>query len=323
MVARGGYDVVVDVDAEGDLGHTDLQDDLEFHQSGETPSTPVCSVSRLTDRSSSDFNADGHPSQSGTDSRPFISSGDSQHRRGNSTAGRGGGADTDGGPAGGGSSAAASSKIRLWSLNYYAQFFDVDTSDVTARCFHALWPRARFLDVLDGNPDLYGPFWIATTVVVILFLTGTISQYLAFHGKEHFEYDFRLLSGGAGLVYGYTFVVPAALWAAVRWFGRSHAAATAVPDGTSTGTADLIEAWALYGYANLIWIPIALSSWSPLNALNWALVAVGFGWSTFFLVRNLYPVLNATDAKTSKILLVLVILLQGGLCLAIKILFFA
>lgn len=32
MPANNGYDVVVDVDDEGDLGHTDLAD-LEFHNS--------------------------------------------------------------------------------------------------------------------------------------------------------------------------------------------------------------------------------------------------------------------------------------------------
>ena len=61
-----------------------------------------------------------------------------------------------------------------------------------------LYPRANFLDVLEGNPDLYGPFWIATTVVLILFLCGTISQYLASpvgSGEEAFVYDFSLLSG--------------------------------------------------------------------------------------------------------------------------------
>lgn len=55
-MANRGYDVVVDVDAEvsasyssstfcsffltpqqGDLGHTDLQEDLEFHPSSESP----------------------------------------------------------------------------------------------------------------------------------------------------------------------------------------------------------------------------------------------------------------------------------------------
>jgi protein YIPF1/2 len=66
---------------------------------------------------------------------------------------------------------------------------------VLRRCGAAIFPRANFLDVLEGNPDLYGPFWIATTVVMILFLTGTISQYLTREKEAHFEYDFKLLSG--------------------------------------------------------------------------------------------------------------------------------
>jgi hypothetical protein len=106
--------------------------------------------------------------------------------------------------------------------------------------------------VLDGNPDLYGPFWIATTVIVILFLTGTISQYLAQSGKGHFVYDFTLLSGAAGLVYGYTFFIPVGLWAVLKWFGSE--------------SANLLECVALYGYANLIWIPVALISWSPVSS---------------------------------------------------------
>jgi hypothetical protein len=180
---------------------------------------------------------------------------------------------------------------------------------VLRRCAAAIYPRSNFLDILDGNPDLYGPFWIATTVVIILFMTGTISQYLSREHDEHFEYDFRLLSGAAGLVYGYTGVIPIALWAALRWFGSS--------------TADLIECWALYGYANLMWIAVALVSWSPLTALNWALVGVGFASTVFFLLRNLYPVLSATDAKTSKMLLIAVVVLHAGLAIAIKVLFFA
>ena len=63
-----------------------------------------------------------------------------------------------------------------------------------ARCGAALWPRANFLDVLEGNPDLYGPFWIATTVVFFLFLGGTINEYAASKG-ESVVYDFKILSG--------------------------------------------------------------------------------------------------------------------------------
>ena len=95
--------------------------------------------------------------------------------------------------------AGGSSKRFLWTLSFYAQFFDVDTSSVLTRCWAALYPRANFLDVLEGNPDLYGPFWIATTVVFILFLGGTISKYLAETGTtERFAYSFKLLSGMSG-----------------------------------------------------------------------------------------------------------------------------
>ncbi|GAD92746.1 Yip1 domain family [Paecilomyces variotii No. 5] len=271
-MANRGYDVVVDVDAEGDLGHTDLQEDLEFHPSN--------------------FENDQRSSKIQADSAPFLGGGQSS---------RGGHSRTP--------STSAPSKLRLWSIHYYSQFFDVDTNEVIRRGAAALYPRTNFLDVLDGNPDLYGPFWIATTVVVILFLTGTISQYLSNTSRKHFEYDFRLLSGAAGLIYGYTGVLPVALWGFLRWSGST--------------SADLIEAWALYGYANIVWIAVALVSWSPLTALNWALVGVGFGWSVFFLLRNLYPVIMATDAKRSKILLILVIVLHAGLAIAIKILFFA
>ncbi len=100
-----------------------------------------------------------------------------------------GGSSSQSGGAGGGS------KKFLWSTSFYAQFFDVDTSSVLQRCWAALFPRANFLDVLEGNPDLYGPFWIATTVVLILFLGGTISDYLAREGRGRFAYDFTLLSG--------------------------------------------------------------------------------------------------------------------------------
>ncbi|KAK5624901.1 hypothetical protein RRF57_000617 [Xylaria bambusicola] len=254
----------------GDLGHTDLQEDLEFH------------TSTFTDASTTGRKY----TPSSTSGLPLPA-----------TAGTGG------------SSGSATSKRYLWTLSFYAQFFDVDTSSVLARCWAALYPRDNFLDVLEGNPDLYGPFWIATTVILILFLGGTISQYLASKGAGPFAYDFELLSGAAGLIYGYTLVIPVVLYGALRYFGSE--------------SANLLECWALYGYSNLIWIPVALISWSPLTILNWVFVGVGWAVSVAFLLRNLYPVLSATDRQTSKILLILVVALHMGLALAIKILFFA
>jgi len=265
-MANRGYDVVVDVDQEGDLGHTDLQEDLEFHSSTFEP-TP------------------SRGAKIQPDSASFLP--------GPATA----------------SGASGSRKHLLWTLSFYAQAFDVDTTEVLRRCTATIYPRANFLDVLEGNPDLYGPVWIATTVVVILFLTGTISQYLSHQGRDHFAYDFKLLSGAAGLVYGYTGFVPVGLWAVLKWYGSE--------------SANFLECACLYGYANLVWIVVALVSWSPISILNYTFVALGLAFSATFLLRNLYPVLSTTEAKTSKVLLIVVLALHAGFAIAIKVLFFA
>jgi hypothetical protein len=57
--------------------------------------------------------------------------------------------------------------------------------------------------------------------------------------------------------------------------------------------------------------------------LNYVFVALGLAFSAFFLLRNLYPVLSTTEAKTSKILLIIVLALHAGFAIAIKVLFFA
>ena len=188
-----------------------------------------------------------------------------------------------------------------------------------SRCFSALYPRAPFLDTLEGNPDLYGPFWIATTVVFILFITGTISQYLALNKEEHFAYNFTLLSGAAGLVYGYTLFIPVILWALLKWYGASSSANNS---GSGEGIS-LIECWALYGYGNILWIPVALISWSPIAVLNWVFVGVGLVVSAGFLVRNLWPVVSVVERRTSRGIVVAVVLAHVGLAVAIKTLFFA
>jgi hypothetical protein len=68
-------------------------------------------------------------------------------------------------------------------------------------------------------------------------------------GGTAFAYDFKLLSGAAGLVYGYTGIVPVGLWAVLKWYGSE--------------SANLLECACLYGYANLVWIAVALVAWSP------------------------------------------------------------
>ncbi|KAK9329690.1 hypothetical protein V1520DRAFT_342494 [Lipomyces starkeyi] len=209
--------------------------------------------------------------------------------------------------------------LSIWTIHFYAQFFNVETSDVMQRCIYALYPRVSFVDTVGDNPDLYGPFWIASTVILVLFFSSTLAGAIASHvAGVRYEYNFGLLSAAAALMYGYTFIVPILLWGSLKWYRSEHAR--------------LLECVTLYGYANTIWVPVALVSISPIeifnfqtiaNVVRWASAAVGFAISTTFLVRNLYPVLNSTEAKTSRILLIVVVLGHMALAFVVKLVFFA
>lgn len=100
-------------------------------------------------------------------------------------------------------------------------------------------------DTLQNQPDLYGPFWIATSVVFSVFvcssLAGSLAAYIA--GKPH-VYDFTLLSFAVVVVYMYAFLCPALVWASTKYFGCQPS---------------LLEIINYYGYGLTIWIPVSVS----------------------------------------------------------------
>ena len=100
-----------------------------------------------------------------------------------------------------------------------------------------------------ARADLYGPFWTLTTLILTLFLSSSlaasISSYLS-HPSAQYDYNFQLLSIAVSLVYAYGLGVPALLWGALRYMG--------VRDWS------LVEALAVWGYGQFVWVPVAVSS---------------------------------------------------------------
>ncbi|KAF9317770.1 yip1 domain family protein [Linnemannia elongata] len=197
----------------------------------------------------------------------------------------------------------------IWSVEYYAKFFDVDTAQVMERCFASVIPKENFLDVMQGSPDLYGPFWIATTVVFVLFVISSIVESInAYTAGTPYKYDFTALTFAFGTIYSYAFLVPTVIWGATKYFGCQP---------------DLLDMLALYGYGLTIWIPVAVLCVLPFDLLRWGFVILGAAASGLFLVRNMYPVLSRAEAQTSKSILILVVALHGLLALMLKYKFFA
>ncbi|KAG5444601.1 Yip1 member 1 [Clonorchis sinensis] len=82
-----------------------------------------------------------------------------------------------------------------WNIEFYQQHFDVDTHQVLRRLAFSVIPnpRSNFIQhVLKPRADLYGPFWIATTLILASAIGGNISSYLQSRGRlTSWRYDFR------------------------------------------------------------------------------------------------------------------------------------
>ncbi|KAF9238910.1 hypothetical protein BU15DRAFT_88164 [Melanogaster broomeanus] len=181
----------------------------------------------------------------------------------------------------------------FWTVEYYQPYFDVDTSTVLKRCYTTLLPFSpSYLTGLSSGSDLYGPFWVPTTLILALFLSSSlaasISKYLSAPGAEY-DYDFALLGLAATIVY-------------------------------AVGITDALGVW---GYALFVWIPVSILCVIPEPITRWVLVGIAFGLSGYFLVANVYPILASADAKATRLLIIVVGALHAGLALAFKVLFFS
>ena len=82
------------------------------------------------------------------------------------------------------------------SLAFVAQYFDVNTSDVKNRIQNVIMPcpSKKFLNLTHGNPDFYGPFWIATTLIFVIGVTANINEYSSSEDKQWYVFSLCVLS---------------------------------------------------------------------------------------------------------------------------------
>lgn len=152
---------------------------------------------------------------------------------------------------------------------------DSSTSTVCQRAYLTLYPKDDYLSIiLNNSPDLYGPFWIPTTLIFALFLSSSLSSSIqAFLAGNTYNYDFTRLSVAVSVVYTYSLVVPIGLWAVMRYWAAVD----------ERGPVDIIS---IYGYSATVWIFDALLAIPPIGILRFAFSVVAFALSGFFLLRK-------------------------------------
>ncbi len=201
---------------------------------------------------------------------------------------------------------------KFWTIGFYRQFFDINTKQVLLRMSNTLapinppdflidrnWhhnagqagdPQAQQPTVIEGveinkNPDLYGPFWICTTLWMILAIVSNIMSKIAHDRVEatyvggtrppstKWSYDFSVAPVAAITIYAYCFGMAALVWGLMKWKNLPVA---------------LADTLCLYGYSMFIFLLAAILCMAPVVSAQWFVVIFCGAWSVTYLLINFW-----------------------------------
>eukprot|EP00457_Paulinella_chromatophora_P010519 gb/GEZN01010625.1/.p1 GENE.gb/GEZN01010625.1/~~gb/GEZN01010625.1/.p1 ORF type:complete len:290 (-),score=36.01 gb/GEZN01010625.1/:334-1203(-) len=178
----------------------------------------------------------------------------------------------------------------FFSIDYYRQFYDVTTMLVLVRLGRGFVPNGKPFFREGEKADLYGPFWICTTLIFLMAAGGNFADYLHAEPGHAWKYNFRMVNWAAWVFYSAITVIPVAVWFALN----RHMPKL------------LVDIIALYGYSFIVYIPACILCTFPSVVLRVLVMLVATAVSTVFLVSNL--------AKPEERKTVIPILLAVSLC---------
>lgn len=203
-----------------------------------------------------------------------------------------------------------STTANIFSLQFYQQFVDIDTDDVLMRLKAVVTPnQGTFFNDKIVKPDMYGPFWLCTTLVFIMAAAGNFGAYMVHTGpSEEWDYDFKKLTVAAPVLYGYTFVMPPIGWAVTKYV-------LSIP-------MELTTLLCLYGYSLTPFLPAAVLCIVPLEFVRWLMIFGAGGLSGFFLYVNMKDVIYQHAGPKSAPMIAIILGIHAALTIFLKVYFF-
>jgi len=180
-----------------------------------------------------------------------------------------------------------SNKTNFFQINFYRQFFDIDQDQILTRIINSAYPRKNgnyIVDFIQPNPDLYGPFWISTTLVFAIAIFGSLANFVKTYGTEYGSSsitDFRWVTGATSLIFCYVVFMPALIYA-FQWY--RHCALQY----------RYLEILNAYGYSISFFVPISILWFlSPFEWFRWLLTIVSVSLTLSVLFLALWPIVKA------------------------------
>ena len=194
----------------------------------------------------------------------------------------------------------------MCNMSFLQSYFDIETDDIIKRLLASLIPcNKNFINIVEKKPDLYGPFWIYTTLIFIIASAGSLTQYI--HGADQEDYFQKFIPIAGGVIYGIGFCLPLIVKALMYVFG------------SETG---FVLVLCIYAYSFTIYAPIFILC-IPFENLQWILLFLAVLDSSCFLLINFWTELSKYVDNRKYFILVVIGIFQLSLLFVFKLEFFA
>ena len=192
------------------------------------------------------------------------------------------------------------------NLSFLQVYFDFETDEIIQRLLASLIPfNKNFINLVEKKPDLYGPFWIYTTLIFIVASAGSLTKYI--QGATDEDYFQKFIPLGMSVIYGIGFCLPLIVKVLMYIFGSETS---------------FILVLNIYAYSFSIYAPILILC-IPFEKLQWLLLFYAVFSSTLFLLLNFWKELSKYVDNRKYFILGVIVIFQFSLFFVIKLKFFA
>ena len=194
-------------------------------------------------------------------------------------------------------------------LGSIGKYFNIELNDLKLKLKGAIIPfNKSFYQSIEINSDLYGPFWIFTTIIFLIALIGNVTSYFQAEDKENYVYNYNHVPHAVFIIYGFGFGAPFILWIISKFVFRIDI--------------DLLTNMCVYGYSYTILVPILLICIIPSKLISTLALLYFLVHSCTFLFYNMYLIIQQKAPKSKYIVLGLLGGVQFVLFLLLKFYFF-
>ena len=188
----------------------------------------------------------------------------------------------------------------------FKKYFQITSNDFILRFINSFIPfNNKFGNLIKNNPDLYGPIWIYTSLIILLSATGSLTRTIQGHNNKNFFQEFIPIAGST--IYMVGFGLPILITILMKVFGIKLG---------------FVHVICTYGYSFSIFLPISIICVIQYNYIQWIALIYAVFSSTSLLVVNYYKLMGDFSRNKKSIIIAIVLLAQIGLLLFFKLYFF-